>query len=568
MTDDTLDVLLIDDNPGDARLVTEMLGDARTHLERVEVNGSTPDRSAVHHESHLAAGVEQLSERRFDVILLDLGLPDSTGLDTLVSVVEATEFTPVVVLTGRDDRGLGVEAIQHGAHDYLLKDEVTAGVLIHSIQYAIERSRQECERIRHRDQLEAFNRLSRISQDVTHALITESTREDLERAVCERLVESDAYDFAWIGDVNHSTGQFSDRVSAPSECGFDVDTIPFDRENINETPEANVVRTQTIQVVQDVQTAPAFEGRGERMLACGYRSMAAIPVAYGKVSYGILAIYAESPNAFVDTEEENLSRLGEVIGHGITAVERKDALVSDTVLQLTFCRDGAIDDVVTASARGWSIECEHIIRADPGILAYGRAEGISTEELHDLVDRSALLTDLRVLSPGPETYDIELTTSWGEELVPALAKRGGLVSAISISDGEFQFSVEVPPGRDKHQLVELVQDHCADATLRSQLTVPRDDPAIADFHLAFKNQLTPKQRAVLKTAFHAGYFEWPRKSTGEQVADLLGVTQATFSEHFRGAERTLFEAVFEEPADEDTLPASPWEPSESDTTRN
>ncbi|MFW5905431.1 MAG: helix-turn-helix domain-containing protein, partial [archaeon] len=68
--------------------------------------------------------------------------------------------------------------------------------------------------------------------------------------------------------------------------------------------------------------------------------------------------------------------------------------------------------------------------------------------------------------------------------------------------------------------------------------------------------------------FHAGYFEWPRKSTGEQVADLLGVTQATFSEHFRGAERTLFEAVFEEPADEDTLPASPWEPSESDTTRN
>lgn len=568
MTDDTLDVLLIEDNPGDARLIKEMLTDAQTTFGRIDLDGSAPERAAVHHESHLAAGVEQLSEQPIDVILLDLGLPDSTGLDTLVSVVEAAEFTPVVVLTGQDDRGLGIETIQHGAHDYLLKDEVTAGVLIHSIQYAIEQSRQECERIRHREQLEAFNRLYRISQDVTHALITESTRENLERAVCERLVEPDAYDFAWIGDVNHSNGRFSDRVSVPADGGFDVATIPFDRKTAVERPEANAVRTQAVQIVQDIETAPGFEDFQGQMQACGYRSMAAVPVAYGNVSYGVLAVYDRSASAFVDTEQENLSRLGEIIGHAITAVERKDALVSDTVLQLTFSRDGDADDLVTASEQGWSIDCEHLIRTDPGILAYGRAEGIAKEELHDVVDRSTLVTDLRILSPGPEEYDVELITSWGEKLVPALAERGGLVTAISIVDGEFQFVVEVPPGRDKHQLVELVQDHYTDATLRSQLTVSRDDPAIADFHLAFKNQLTTKQRAVLKTAYHAGYFEWPRKSTGEEVADLLGVTQATFSEHFRGAERTLFEAVFETTASEDTLPASPWGPSESDTSRN
>jgi predicted DNA binding protein/DNA-binding NarL/FixJ family response regulator len=570
MSEDTLDVLLVEDNPGDARLVEEILSGAGTHLGRIDLDGSAPGRSVVHHESDLAAGLARLSEGSFDVVLLDLELPDSTGLDTLVSVVEATEFTPVVVLTGRDDRDLGIETIQHGAQDYLLKDGVTTGVLVHSIQYAIEQSRQERERIRHREQLEAFNRLYRISQDVTHALITESTREDIERAVCERLVEPDAYDFAWIGDVNRPTGRFSDRVSAPSDGGFDVGAVAFDGDPAVERPEAKAVRTREVQVVNDVESAPAFEGRREQLRACGYRSVTAIPVAYGDVSYGILAVYDESPDAFVDTGRENLTQLGEIIGHAIAAVERRDALVSDTVLQLKFSRDDESDDLVAASAQGWSVECEHLIRADPGILAYGRGEGIAKAALRDLVDRSTLIAELRTLSPGPEAYDVELTTSWGEELIPALAERGALVTAISIADGEFEFVVEVPPGRDKRQLVEVVREHYPDATLRSQLTVPRDDPAIADFHLAFKNQLTTKQRAVLKTAYHAGYFDWPRKSTGEEVAALLGVTQATFSEHFRGAERTLFEAVFETTAneDEDAPPSSPWEPSDPDTGRN
>ena len=159
MSNDTLDVLLVEDNPGDARLVEEMLKGTGAQLRRIDLDGSTPDRSSVHHESTLEAGLKRLSEREFDVILLDLELPDSTGFDTLVSVVEAVEFTPVVVLTGHDDRDLGVHTIQRGAVDYLVKDEVTSDLLVHSIQYAIEQSRQERERIRHREQLEAFNRL-------------------------------------------------------------------------------------------------------------------------------------------------------------------------------------------------------------------------------------------------------------------------------------------------------------------------------------------------------------------------------------------------------------------------
>ena len=165
MTADGLSVLLVEDNPGDVRLIEEMLRDAEKLLQRVAVGASTANGLQVHHEDHLAASLEWLSETTVDVILLDLGLPDSTGLETLATMVEATELVPIVVLTGLRDEQIGIEAIQQGAQDYLVKDEVTSDLLVRSIHHAIERNRQEREGVRRREQLEALNTLTRELMD-------------------------------------------------------------------------------------------------------------------------------------------------------------------------------------------------------------------------------------------------------------------------------------------------------------------------------------------------------------------------------------------------------------------
>ncbi len=559
MAESTLDVLLIEDNPGDVRLVEEMLGEAQTSLHRIDLDGSAPEETAVHHETGLTAGLDYLSENATDVLLLDLGLPESTGLDTLRRVVDATEFTPVIVLTGLDDRDIGIQAIQNGAEDYLVKDEVTGGLLVQSIRYAIEQARQKRERVRHREQLESLTHLSEISQDVTHAVITESTREGLERAVCERLVETDAYQFAWFGEVNRPSGRFVSRTSEAVDGGFDIGTVPFENGSTVERPEAKAVRTREGQVVGDIRTDARFDPCREQMEACGFRSMVAVPVTYRSLFYGILAIYDQSPNTFTDTELEYFSRLGEVIGHAITAVERKEVLVSDATLQLTFRLDDIHDELVTESTQGWMLELESLIRREDGFLAYGCVDGIQAAALHDVVDRSALVHDLRIISSGTDEYEVELVTSWGDELMRALAEHGGLVTSVSIEAGEFRFIVDVPPGRDKHQLVELVQDHYGSATLEAQRTVGRNESTVADSHSGFKDRLTPKQRAALETAFRAGYFDWPRTTTGEEIANRLGITQATFSQHFRAAERAFFAAVFEADTGEGDPPSSPWE---------
>ena len=138
MTVDDLDVLLIEDNPGDVRLIEEMLA------ETVGRVGATPNRGAsetsgLRHADRLEEGLRRLGDGGVDVVLLDLGLPDSSGIETLERLRERSRTVPVVVLTGLDDERVGDRAVQQGAQEYLVKDELTPTLLQRSLRHAIER---------------------------------------------------------------------------------------------------------------------------------------------------------------------------------------------------------------------------------------------------------------------------------------------------------------------------------------------------------------------------------------------------------------------------------------------
>ncbi len=131
MTHPVIQVLLIEDNPGDARLLQELLVEVQsTQFEIVQVD-------------RLSQGLEQLQSHRFDVILLDLSLPDTQGLDTFIALHQRDRNTPIIVITGLNDETLASRAVQSGAQDYLVKDQVTGDVLVRSIRYALDRKRAE-----------------------------------------------------------------------------------------------------------------------------------------------------------------------------------------------------------------------------------------------------------------------------------------------------------------------------------------------------------------------------------------------------------------------------------------
>jgi DNA-binding response OmpR family regulator len=128
---ETIHVLLVEDNPGDARLFQERL---RENVERA---------FHVTIRKTLKAGLQSLQQQPYDILLLDLSLPDSFGVETLQTVRAAMPAMPIVVLTGLDDKTLGIQAVQLGAQDYLTKDETDANTLARTIRYAIERNNIE-----------------------------------------------------------------------------------------------------------------------------------------------------------------------------------------------------------------------------------------------------------------------------------------------------------------------------------------------------------------------------------------------------------------------------------------
>jgi signal transduction histidine kinase len=147
------EILLIEDNPGDAKLLE------LTFRDESFTGLASPD--DITHVETLAAGREELAAADYDVVFLDLGLPDSSGLETLDRLMADDPETPVIVLTGLDDQERAIQAIQGGAQDYLVKGEITGDALSRSLRYAIERRKGTRELERTKERMEFFNSILR-----------------------------------------------------------------------------------------------------------------------------------------------------------------------------------------------------------------------------------------------------------------------------------------------------------------------------------------------------------------------------------------------------------------------
>lgn len=126
---ETLKVLLIEDNPLDARLIQIMIAEAgagQFELERVE---------------RVADGLERLKRGNIGLVLVDLSLPDSHGLETFETVHSAFPKTPIIVMSGMDDQAVAVRAVHEGAQDFLVKGHVNGLLLVRAMRYALERMR-------------------------------------------------------------------------------------------------------------------------------------------------------------------------------------------------------------------------------------------------------------------------------------------------------------------------------------------------------------------------------------------------------------------------------------------
>ncbi len=220
MLEQPLTVLLVEDNPGDARLIREMLREG------------CGDRCRLEHVDRLSLAMDRLSRDRFDLVLLDLSLPDAQGLEAFRQLHAHAPEVPVVMLTGLDDEDLARRSVQEGAQDYLPKGDVSAHSLVRSILYAVERAQGEAERAHllareqaARVEAEAQRaRLQAILESAAHGILfvdAETGRLSANPAAERILGRSLAPDLGME--------QYTGELSRPDEGPLALDELPLSR---------------------------------------------------------------------------------------------------------------------------------------------------------------------------------------------------------------------------------------------------------------------------------------------------------------------------------------------------
>ncbi|WP_312912620.1 bacterio-opsin activator domain-containing protein [Natronosalvus caseinilyticus] len=408
---------------------------------------------------------------------------------------------------------------------------------------AMAMSQDVTERKRQRDQLEALNSLNEVVREITDAVIDQSTRDEIETTVCERLAASDSYRFAWIGDVD-ANQTVSVRTEAGVEGYLDDIVISVDpKDTRSEGPTGRALRTGDVQTMRDIESDPRYEPWRNSVERYDFRSSAAIPVSNQGTIYGILNVYAERPHAFEGQEAALIEQLGEIVGHAIAAADRKQALMSDELVELEFRIQDIFATVDAPVETAGTITLDQAVQIeDDEYLVYGTATSDAVDAVTSLTEALPHWDDVTFRSASsPTGFVLRLSSP---PVLSVIASLGGVVEGVVIEDGDFRMTIHLAPTVDVRRVIDAVEASYPNVEMvrRRQITRSHDDPQRIRRRLVA--DLTDRQRAALDAAYHAGYFEWPRESSGEDVAASLDVAAPTFHQHLRKAERKVLESLF------------------------
>lgn len=420
--------------------------------------------------------------------------------------------------------------------------------LLHSfITDVTERNERERQLSRQQDRLAALNNLHDVVREITDAVLERSTREEIEEAVCRHLAESESYEFAWIAEVDPETGDIAPRAEAGVDGYMETGDLTTDPDRTGgRGPAGTAVRTTEMQVSRDVFADPDFEPWRDVAAAYGYRSCAAIPVVHEGTLYGLIGVYSAREDAFTEDERDVVGQLGEIVGHAISAADRKRAMMSDEVVEIGLRLRQFFRTLGLAGSVEGTAEFRRLIPVGDGShLLYGIARDGAMSAVERLADAeevphweavSVLGTD-----GGATRFEARLADAPFASVVSA---HGGYFKEARLVDGDLLVRVHLAPGAEIQRLIDDLRESYpgVEPVTRRQKTVRRR--TAERFATTLDAELTDRQRAALEAGYAAGFFEWPRDSSGEDVADALDISPATFHQHVRTAERKLLDELF------------------------
>jgi PAS domain S-box-containing protein len=380
-----------------------------------------------------------------------------------------------------------------------------------------------------KDRLEVLNNTNKVLRQINRELVGASTREAIERRVCDRLADSSLFAGAVVIERALVDGSYRVRTDAG-------ETGPGDRLSAADWPPVDRALEERSPVFLDGDDAPVGD----------IDPAVVVPLVYREADYGALVVTTATDDAFDTIERDLFADLGPTVADAISAVESKQTLGSTDVTELEFRFDDIDDPIVRlADELACTVELERVVHIDGERAQCVRVKDCDSETIESYVATADNIPDAQLLC----TYEGDCLFRFAleeESIVDTLASYGGAVVSLSQTTGSGRLVAEVSTANDVRALVEALQSSYPDLDLVAQRTKQRDVTSETGFRTSLEASLTDRQFEAAQTAYLAGFFEWPRRSSGEEVAAAMDISQSTFTQHLRAAEAKIFSALFED----------------------
>ena len=469
---------------------------------------------------------------------------DSDRLDNRATDLRSAAYIPL------GNHGVFVAGSEEvGAFDDVTRE--LADLLAATAEAALDRVtresrlREQDRELQHRnDQLTTLNRINETIREIDQALVEAETREEIDHTVCELLTDDDRFAFAWVGTADPRTDTITPQAWAGDEQGY-LDSRTFHVDEATAEPVGSAAATGEVTMVPNVAARLREEEWRKDALSRDYLSVLSIPLSYNELTYGVLTVYARTQNAFDDTLRTVIAELGETIAAAISAIERKNALLTTSMTRVEMTID---DPRFVLSRLAAAADCTLSYQGGVQQTADGSYVFVTVEDAPvDTVEAAARelhsIETVRRISADSTGGVLRIGLS-RPFLAIELADHGAVLRSVSADPETTTLVVDIPESVDVRHITGLVGESFDGVRLQSKQTFDRSTDR--DLYSRVFDRLTDRQLEVVQTAYYSGFFETPRESTGEDVAATLGISSTAFYNHIRAVQRTLFESLFDD----------------------
>ncbi|ELY87631.1 PAS/PAC sensor protein [Natrialba hulunbeirensis JCM 10989] len=431
----------------------------------------------------------------------------------------------------RDDRG------RHDGYAVFVRDSSAQHEVLESVRAE-------------RDELRRAVSVGERYRAVTAAVLEATDHEAVEAMVCEALAAGAGYAFSWI-DRTTGADREGRRTTSGDHGGSEVDAATIERlvpaewvDGERESPDDDSVSESESAVAV---TTVMDEQHGDEL------TLASVPLTYGDTTYGRLSVATARPDAFSADEQQWLATAGRQIGYAITAVRRRNLLLSDRVVELDVrCQDATSFFVDVSQRLGCRFELESLVPISESTqLYYLRLEDAPPAEVFDLAADDPGIDDCRLLETDPDGWRIEVVVE-GSSPARTLTEYGLTVLEAITEDGATTITAEAAAETNVRTVLEGLRSAFPSSTLLGKRETERTVQTAREFRDGLEERLTERQVTALRAAYFGGYYDWPRESTAEEVADAMGISSPTLHNHLRKGQHELLRTFFDVPSEGQT----------------